>query len=194
MIIKPLYDWTMRLAGSRHALWALAAVSFAESSFFPIPPDIMLIPMVLAARERAFLLAGVCTVASVIGGYFGYAIGYFLFESIGRWVFDTYGLMAAYEAMKADFDQYGAWIIIAKGMTPIPYKLLTIASGMTQFDLLEFSVASVISRSMRFFLVAALLWKYGEPIRAFVEKRLTLLTTIFLILLVGGFAVVKFIH
>jgi len=193
LFIRPMYDWTMRLAGSRHALWALAAVSFAESSFFPIPPDIMLIPMVLAARERAFLLAGVCTAASVVGGYFGYAIGYFLFEALGRPVFEVYGLMEVYHAMQRDFDQYGAWIIVAKGMTPIPYKLLTIASGVTHFDLMEFTVASVISRSMRFFLVAALLWKFGEPIRAFVEKRLTLLTTLFLILLVGGFVVVKFL-
>ena len=192
-MIRPLYDWTMRLASSRHALWALAAVSFAESSFFPIPPDILLIPMILAARERAFLIAGVCTVASVLGGYFGYAIGYFLFETLGRAVFEAYGIMHAYHQLQADFDRYGAWIIILKGMTPIPYKLLTIASGVTHFDLASFTVASLISRSMRFFLLALLLWKFGEPIRRFVEERLMLLTTLFAVALVGGFVVIKFL-
>ncbi|ACI98434.1 YqaA family protein [Rhodospirillum centenum] len=193
-VIRPLYDWTMRLAAHPHALWALAAVSFAESSFFPIPPDVMLIPLVLACRERAFLLAGVCTLASVVGGYFGYAIGYFLFDGVGRHVFDAYGLMPAYEGLKGYFDQYGAWVIMIKGMTPIPYKLLTIASGALHFDLLEFTTASIISRSVRFFLVAALLWKFGEPIRAFVETRLTLVTTLFVILLVGGFLAVALIR
>lgn len=192
-MIRPLYDWTMRLASGRHALWVLAAVSFAESSFFPLPPDLLLIPMILAARHRAFLLAAICTAASVLGGYFGYAIGYFLFESIGRAVFEAYGIMQAYVKLQADFDQYGAWIIILKGMTPIPYKLLTIASGVTHFNLVEFTVASLISRSIRFFLLAVLLWKFGDPIRRFVEERLMLLTTLFAIALVGGFIVIKFL-
>jgi membrane protein YqaA with SNARE-associated domain len=190
-LIRPLYDWTLRLSGHRHAVWALALVSFAESSFFPIPPDILLIPMILAARHRAFQLAFICTASSVLGGYFGYAIGYFLFDSLGRQVFVAYGIMNAYEHLKADFDQYGAWIIMIKGMTPIPYKLLTIASGVTQFDLLSFTIASFVSRSLRFFLVAALLWKFGEPIRTFIEKRLMLLTTLFAVALIGGFVVIK---
>lgn len=190
-LIRPLYDWTLRLSGHRHAVWALALVSFAESSFFPIPPDILLIPMILANREKAFQLAFICTASSVAGGFLGYAIGYFLFDSLGRQVFEAYGIMGAYENLKADFDQYGAWIIMIKGMTPIPYKLLTIASGVTQFDLLTFAVASFVSRSLRFFLLAALLWKFGEPIRTFIEKRLMLLTTLFAVALIGGFVVIK---
>jgi membrane protein YqaA with SNARE-associated domain len=191
--VRRLYDWLLGLSGSRHAIWALAAVSFAESSVFPIPPDILLIPMVLAARDKAFLYAFVCTASSVVGGFLGYAIGWLLFDTVGRQIFTMYGLWDAYEGLKHQFDTYGSWAIIIKGATPIPYKLLTIASGMAQFDLLQFTVASVISRSFRFFLVAALLWKYGEPIRTFVEGRLTLLLTLFVILLVGGFVALKFL-
>lgn len=193
-MIRPLYDWTMRMAAHPRAVWVLAAISFAESSFFPIPPDVMLIPLIMACRQRAFMLALVCTLSSVIGAYAGYAIGYFLFDGIGRAVFEAYGLMPTYDSMRSYFDQYGAWVIMIKGMTPIPFKLLTIASGALHFDLLEFTGASIISRSVRFFLVAALLWKFGAPIRAFVEKRLTLVTTLFVLLLVGGFVAVKFIH
>ncbi|WP_114395530.1 YqaA family protein [Oleisolibacter albus] len=193
-MIRPLYDWTMRMAAHPRAVWVLAAISFAESSFFPIPPDVMLIPLIMACRQRAFMLALVCTLSSVIGGFAGYAIGYFLFDGIGRAVFEAYGLMPTYDSMRSYFDQYGAWVIMIKGMTPIPFKLLTIASGALHFDLLEFAGAAIISRSVRFFLVAALLWKFGAPIRAFVEERLTLVTTVFVLLLVGGFVAVKFIH
>jgi membrane protein YqaA with SNARE-associated domain len=171
----------------------MGVVSFMESSFFPIPPDVMLVPMVLANRAKAFRIALVCTVCSVLGGLFGYAIGYFFFETLGAWVVKTYGLQAGLAAFRAGFDEYGTWIILIKGLTPIPYKLVTIASGAAHFDLFTFVWASILTRGLRFFLVAALLWKFGEPIRAFIEKRLTLLTWIFLFALIGGFVVVRFL-
>eukprot|EP01036_Dinobryon_divergens_P015510 gene15510-21012_t len=178
------------MSSSPYALWALAFIAFAESSVFPIPPDVMLVPMVLANREKAFKIALVCTVCSVLGGLFGYAIGYYFFETLGAWVVKTYGLQAGLAAFRAGFAEYGTWFILIKGLTPIPYKLVTIASGAAHFDLFTFVWASILTRGLRFFLVAALLWKFGEPIRAFIEKRLTLLTWLFLFALIGGFVVV----
>ena len=192
-MLQRLYDWTMAIARHRHALWGLAAVAFIESSFFPIPPDVLLIPMVLALPSRAFFLAAVCTVASVTGGYLGYAIGYFAFEAIGERVLEFYHVMDKYEALKASYAEWGAWIIILKGMTPIPYKLITIASGALKFNLASFTLASLISRSLRFFLVAALLWRFGEPIRVFIERRLMLVTSVFAAALVGGFLVLRYL-
>jgi membrane protein YqaA with SNARE-associated domain len=192
-MLQGLYDWTMRVARHRHALWGLAAVAFIESSLFPIPPDLLLIPMVIARPQRAFLLAAVCTLASVAGGYLGYAIGYFAFESFGKEVLEFYGVMDRYEALKASFAEWGVWIIILKGMTPIPYKLITIASGALKFDLASFTLASLISRSLRFFLVAALLWRFGEPIRIFIEQRLMLMTSLFAAALLGGFLVLRYL-
>jgi membrane protein YqaA with SNARE-associated domain len=192
-MLRGLYDWVMRLAAHKRALPALAVISFLESSVFPIPPDVMLIPMVLADRTRAFRIALVCTIASVLGGLLGYAIGYYLFETLGEWVVRTYGLQAGLAAFRAGFEQYGIWIILIKGLTPIPYKLVTIASGAAHFDLFTFVWASIVTRGLRFFLVAALLWKFGEPIRSFIEKRLTLLTWLFLIALVGGFVAFRYL-
>ncbi len=191
-MIRSLYDWVIRLARHRHAIPAMGAVSFMESSFFPIPPDVMLVPMVLANREKAFQIALVCTVCSVLGGLLGYAIGYYFFETIGEWVVRTYGLQAGLATFRAGFDEYGTWIILIKGLTPIPYKLVTIASGAAHFDLFTFVWASILTRGARFFLVAALLWKFGEPIRAFIEKRLSLLTWLFLIALIGGFVAFRY--
>ncbi len=192
-MFRRLYDWMMRLAGHRRALPALAAISFAESSFFPIPPDVMLVPMVLAQRSKAFLIATVCTVASVVGGMFGYAIGYFLFETIGAWVISVYHLEGAMQTFRDEFAQYGTWIILVKGLTPIPYKLVTIASGLAHFDLFTFIWASIVTRGLRFFIVAGLLWKFGDPIRTFIEKRLEVLTWAFLAALIGGFIAVKYV-
>ncbi len=192
-MLQRFYDRIMGVARHRHALWALAGVSFVESSVFPIPPDLILIPMVLATPARAFFLAALCTAASVAGGYLGYAIGYFAFEAVGRPILEFYQAMDKYEALKASFDQWGAWIIILKGMTPIPYKLLTIASGALKFDLATFTFASLVSRSLRFFLVAALLWRFGEPIRLFIEERLMFVTSMFVVLLVGGFLAVRYL-
>ena len=191
-MIRRLYDWLIRLAQHRHATPAMGAVSFMESSFFPIPPDVMLVPMVLANRDKAFRIALVCTVCSVLGGLLGYAIGYYFFETIGEWVVKTYGLQSGLAAFRSGFEEYGIWIILIKGLTPIPYKLVTIASGAAHFDLFTFVWASIVTRGARFFLVAALLWKFGEPIRAFIEERLTLLTWLFLIALIGGFVAFRY--
>ncbi len=192
-MFRRLYDWVIALAGHRHAVPAMGAVSFLESSFFPIPPDVMLVPMVLANRAKAFRIALVCTIASVLGGLLGYAIGYYLFETIGAWVVRVYGLQSARDSFLAGFEQYGTWIILIKGLTPIPYKLVTIASGAAHFDLFTFIWASILTRGARFFLIAALLWKFGEPVRHFIEKHLTLLTWIFLIALVGGFVAFRYL-
>ena len=191
--MRRLYDWVMRLAQHRYAIPFMGVVSFAESSFFPIPPDVMLVPMVLANRQKAFTIATVCTVGSVLGGLLGYAIGYYFFETIGAWVVKTYGLQAGLESFRHGFAEYGTWIILIKGLTPIPYKLVTIASGAAHFDLFTFVWASIVTRGARFFIVAALLWKYGEPIRAFIEQRLTLVTWLFLIALVGGFIAFRYL-
>jgi membrane protein YqaA with SNARE-associated domain len=182
----------MELSSHRHAVWALAAVSFIESSVFPIPPDVILIPMVLAARDKAWKFAFVCTAASVIGGLAGYGIGYFLFESIGRPIVDFYGYAAKFAAFQETYNQWGAWIVAGAGLTPFPYKVITIASGVTALNPLTFIIASVVSRGIRFFVVAALLWKFGEPIRTFIEKNLGRLTVAFFILLFGGFLLIRY--
>jgi membrane protein YqaA with SNARE-associated domain len=192
-MFQRLYDRTMALASHRHALWALAAVSFAESSIFPIPPDAMLIPMVLAHRDRAWIMAAVCTVASVIGGIFGYLIGYFLYEAIGRPIVDFYGYQNDFARFTAAYNQWGLWIILIKGLTPIPYKLVTIASGVAHFNFVVFILASIVTRGARFFLVAALLRRFGPPIRTFVERNLTMVATGALLLIVGGFLAVKYL-
>ena len=192
-MIRSLYDWVIRLAAHPRAIPALGVVSFLESSVFPIPPDVMLIPMVLANRKKAFTIALVCTVCSVLGGMLGYAIGYYFFETLGEWVVRTYHMENGPATFRAGFEKWGIWIILIKGLTPIPYKLVTIASGAAHFDLFTFVWASIVTRGARFFLVAALLWKFGEPIRTFVEKRLTLLTWLFLIALIGGFVAFRYI-
>jgi membrane protein YqaA with SNARE-associated domain len=187
-VLRQIYEWTLSLAASRHAVWALAVVSFVESSFFPIPPDALLIPMIIADRRRAWFYALVATVSSVLGGFLGYAIGFFAFDTIGEPLLRFYGVTEQYLAMQHLYDQWGAWLIVIKGATPIPYKLVTIASGAFHFDLLSFSAASLVSRGIRFFLIAALLWRFGEPIRDFIEKRLALAAV------VGGFLVVGMVR
>jgi membrane protein YqaA with SNARE-associated domain len=192
-MLRRLYDWVIRLAGHRHAIPVMAVMAFAESSFFPIPPDVMLVPMVLANRTKAFRIALVCTVCSVLGGLLGYAIGFYFFETIGAWLVKTYGLQDGLAKFRAGFEEWGIWIILIKGLTPIPYKLVTIASGAAHFDLFTFAWASIVTRGVRFFLVAALLWKFGEPIRDFIERRLALVTWVFLIALVGGFMAFRYL-
>ena len=192
-MIRRLYDWAVRMARHPAALPILAVISFLESSIFPIPPDVMMIPMIIANRERAFTIAAVATVSSVIGGFAGYAVGYWVFEAAGKPILDFYGYADKYAAFQAAFNEYGWWIIILKGMTPIPYKLITIASGAAHFPLWAFAIASVISRAMRFYLLAVLLWWFGEPIRYFIEKHLPVLTWIFLIVLIGGFILVRYV-
>ena len=192
-MLRRLYDWTLDLAGHRHALSALALVAFVESSVFPIPPDVLIIPMVLAAREKAWKIAFVCTAASVLGGIFGYAIGALLFDQVGSPVLNFYGYAERFSEFSAYYNDWGAWAVFIAGLTPFPYKVITILSGVTGLDLLVFTIASILARGMRFFVVAGLLWYFGEPIRAFIEKRLGLLFVIFVILLVGGFVLVKFV-
>ncbi len=192
-MLRRFYDRIIALAEQPQALWWLALVSFAESSFFPIPPDAMLIPMVLAKPERAWIIAAVCTAASVAGGFLGYAIGYYFFATWGASIIKFYGLQAGFEKFQQQFNDYGLWVILIKGLTPIPYKIVTIASGAAHFDLLIFALASLATRGIRFFAVALLLRLYGEPIRAFIEKRLTLVTTAFVAVLVGGFVALRYL-
>lgn len=192
-MLQKTYDWMMEKAAHRNAVWWLAFISFIESSVFPIPPDLMLIPMVLAAPTRWFRLAMVCTLSSVVGGYLGYAIGYYFMDSIGAAILAALHLTEKFDAFKPLVDEYGVWVIIVKGATPIPYKLITIAAGAFHFDLAHFSFASFIARGMRFFLVAVLLWRFGPPIRVFVERRLKLVTTALVVLMVAGVAVLKFL-
>ena len=192
-VLRRLYDWTITMAGHRRARPALAVIAFAESSVFPIPPDVLLIPMVLADRDRAFRLALICTVASVLGGCLGYAIGYFLFEAVGRPMLEIYGYGEQFGRFQQGYNEYGAWIVAFFGVTPFPYKVITIASGVTGLDFLAFAVASLLSRAARFYLVAALLWRFGVPIRAFIERYLGLLTVAFFVLLVAGFVAVRYL-
>jgi membrane protein YqaA with SNARE-associated domain len=192
-VIDRLYARTLAMAAHRHAMAAMALISFAESSFFPLPPDFLLVPMTLAQPRRAWLIAAVCTITSVVGGYVGYAIGFFLFDAVGEPLLNFYHAMDKYEAFKAGFAQWGAWIIVLKGLTPIPFKLVTIASGAAQFDLVTFTLASIVSRSLRFFLLAALLWRFGEPIRDFIERRLMLVTSVVAAAVVGGFVVLRYL-
>lgn len=192
-MLRKLYDWVFSLARHRHATRSLAVVSFAESSFFPIPPDVMLAPMVLAKPDRAYFYATVCTIASVLGGLLGYAIGYFL-EPVGMAILTTLGKADTFEASKDLFQKYGAWVIVVKGATPIPYKLITISAGMFQFNLALFVILSVLTRSARFFLVAFVLKRWGPPMLKIVERRLALFTVLFLIVMVGGLVAVKFLH
>ena len=192
-MIDRLYSRTLAIAAHRHAMAAMALVSFAESSFLPLPPDFLLVPMTLAQPRRAWLIAAVCTVTSVAGGYVGYAIGFFLFDALGRPLLEFYHAMDKYEAFRSAFAQWGAWIIVIKGLTPIPFKLVTIASGAARFDLVAFTLASLVSRSLRFFLIAALLWRFGEPIRDFIERRMMLVTSLIAAALVGAFVVLRYL-
>lgn len=193
-MLRRLYDWTMSLAQSPHALWALAAVSFVESSVFPIPPDVLLIPLIIARPERAWVIAGICTLASVLGGAFGYLIGWGFFEQIGRPVLEFYGKDARFEEFSTTYNAWGAWAVLIAGVTPFPYKVITILSGVTGLNFGVFMVASVLARGLRFFLIAALLKRFGEPIRVFIEERLGLVFTLFMVALIGGFLVLGFFH
>ena len=171
-MLRRLYDWTLGLAAHRRATPALGIISFIESSVFPIPPDVMLIPMILADRQRAFRLALIATICSVLGGFAGYAIGVFLFEQVAEPLIRLYGYGHAFADFSAGYKEHGGWAVFVFGVTPFPYKVITIASGVTRLDLLTFLVASMAARGLRFFVVATLLWYFGEPIRVFIEKYL----------------------
>lgn len=188
-MLRRIYDWCIDAAHKPYALWIMAAVAFAESSFFPVPPDVMLIPMSLARPARAWLYASVCTAASVLGGVLGYAIGALLYDSLGHWLIQLYGLGDKVEAFRVGYAEYGAWIILLKGLTPIPYKLVTITSGFANFNIWLFVVLSVIARGGRFFVVAILLNRYGDWIRVRIEKHLGLWVSLGAGVLVAGFIV-----
>lgn len=192
-MLRRLYDWTMDLAGHRQALAALAFISFIESSIFPIPPDVLLIPMILAARDRAWVIAAVCTAASVAGGVAGYGIGALLFDTVGRAIVEFYGYLDRFQEFQARYEEWGAWIVAGAGFTPFPYKVITITSGVMKLDFGVFMAASIISRGARFFLLAALLWYFGPPIRRFIERYLPQLTIVFFVLLLGGFVALRYL-
>jgi membrane protein YqaA with SNARE-associated domain len=181
----------MALAASPYAAWWLAAIAFAEASFFPIPPDALLIPMALAKPPAAWRFAAICTLGSVAGGALGYLIGLAVFDQIARPILNLYGYGAAYAAFQAKFQEYGVWIILVKGLTPIPYKIVTIAAGAARFDFATFMAASVLTRGARFFLVATLLHFFGDSVRDFIERRLTLVTSALAVGVIGGFLALK---
>ena len=188
-MLKRIYDWCIDAAHKPYALWIMGAVSFAESSFFPVPPDVMLIPMSLARPQRAWVYAAVCTITSVLGGLLGYAIGALLFDSVGHWLIQVYGLGDKVDAFRASYAEWGAVIILLKGLTPIPYKLVTITSGFAGYNLLLFVLCSIVARGGRFFIAAILLNRYGDWIRERIEKHLGLWVALGAIVLVLGFVV-----
>ena len=189
--VRSIYDAIINLSASKHALFWLAVISFIESSFFPIPPDIMLIPMILATPKQAWKIAGVCTLASVVGAYLGYVIGFYFFQLIAEPLLNFYGYLDKFNKFKDLYTEYGAWIVFGAGITPFPYKIITIASGVVHLNLAVFTVASILARGLRFFLIAWLLKTYGEKMKIFIEKNLGWLSILFLILLIGGFALIK---
>lgn len=191
--MRRLYNWTLSLAESPHALWALAIVAFIESSVFPIPPDILMIPLIIARPSQAFKIAAIATVSSVLGGLLGYFIGYGAFETVGRPVLEFYGKDAYFDEFAVKYNEWGAWAVLMAGVTPFPYKVITILSGTTGLSLPVFIVASIVARALRFFIVASLLWKFGDPIRDFIERRLGLVFSAFVVILLGGFYAVKFL-
>lgn len=191
--MRKLYDWTLRMADHPRALWALAFIAFIESSVFPIPPDVLMIPMIVAAPRRAWVIAGVATVSSVLGGMLGYAIGAFAYDSIGEPILNSMGKAHAMEEFNQTFVDAGFWAVLGAGITPFPYKVITIMAGWTGMPVLTFIVTSIIARGLRFFVLAGLLWKFGPPIRTFIEKRLGLVFTLFFVALIGGFAVIRFL-
>jgi len=186
-MLRRLYDWVLELAAKPWAPKALAAVSFIESSIFPIPPDAMLVPMCLARPKRAFYYAFICTIASVLGGLLGYAIGALLYDTLGQFLIKLYGYGDKLEAFRAAYAEWGGWIILIKGATPIPYKVVTIASGFAGYNLLWFTILSIITRGIRFFSIAAILYYWGEPAREFIEKRLGLVAFVCLVVFIAGF-------
>lgn len=192
-MLRRTYDRTMRLADHPHALWWLALVAFVESSVFPIPPDVLMIPMILARPSRAWLIAAVALVASVAGGLLGYAIGAFAYDSIGQPILAAMGKADAMAEFNTRFNDFGFWAVLTAGVTPFPYKVITIMSGWTGMPLGTFIATSILARALRFFAVAGLLRAFGAPVRDFIERRLGLVFTLFMALLIGGFVLVKYL-
>ena len=192
-MIKAFYNWTIKLSATRHALWALAIVAFAESSFFPIPPDLLLIPLIIAKPKNAYLIAFIAMIASVLGGGLGYYIGLKLYETVGIIIINFYHAQQLFLEFQAQFNKYGAAAVLFAGVTPFPYKIITISSGIAGMPIYKFFIFSIIARGARFFIIAILLRLYGEPIRNFIERHLNLLFIVFMVLLVLGFLLIKVI-
>ena len=192
-MIKAVYNWTIKLSATRYALWALAIVAFAESSFFPIPPDILLIPLIIAKPKNAYLIAFIAMIASVFGGGLGYYIGLKLYETVGIIIINFYHAQQLFLEFQAQFNKYGAAAVLFAGVTPFPYKIITISSGIAGMSFYQFLIFSIIARGARFFIIAILLRLYGKPIRNFIERHLNLLFIVFMVLLVVGFLLIKVI-
>ncbi len=192
-MLRRTYNRVIALAATRAAPWWLFGLAFAEASFFPIPPDALLVPMALARPPDAWRLALICTLGSVIGGAFGYLIGYALFDQLAQPLLHAYHYEAAFQTFKDRYAEYGLWVILIKGLTPIPYKIVTIASGAAAFNFPLFMAASLVTRGARFFIVAGLLRKFGEPMRDFIERRLTLVTSLVAVGVVGGFVILRYV-
>ncbi len=192
-MLKKIYDWMIALTKSRHAVLAMAVVSFAESSFFPLPPDLMLVPMGITNRSKVWYYAFICTVASVLGGILGYAIGALLYDSVGLWLVNLYGMAGKMETFRVWYQANGQWAILFKGLTPIPFKIVTITSGLAGYSFGWFVALAIVTRGARFFVLATLIHFYGEPIRDFIERRLGLTLAIIAAIIVGGFVAVKYL-
>ena len=192
-MIKAVYNWTIKLSATRYALWALAIVAFAESSFFPIPPDILLIPLIIAKPKNAYLIAFIAMVASVFGGGLGYYIGLKLYETVGIIIINFYHAQQLFLDFQTQFNKYGAAAVLFAGVTPFPYKIITISSGIAGMPIYQFFIFSIIARGARFFIIAILLRLYGKHIRNFIERHLNLLFIVFMVLLVLGFLLIKVI-
>ncbi len=192
-LLKRLYDVCMAWIQTPYGLFALFCIAFAESSFFPIPPDVFLIALCIAASKKSFKYASICAVGSVVGGAFGYGLGLWFMDSVGQQILDFYGLQEKYLVMQTLYREYDVWAVGAAGFTPLPYKLFTLTAGAFEIDFPKFILVSIFSRSARFFLVAAIIWKFGEPMRVYIDKYFGILTTVFMILLIGGFVLIKLV-
>ena len=192
-MLRRLYDWTLSLAARPSAPYALAAVSFAESSFFPVPPDVMLVPMMLARPDKAWFYALICTVTSVLGGMLGYAIGLVFYDTIGTRVFEFYGLTQGVETFRHAYAEYGHWVILLKGLTPIPYKLVTITSGLAGYNLFWFVVLSILTRGARFFLIALLMSQFGPRIKSIIDNNFNLVAGLAIAAFIGGFVAFRYL-
>ena len=192
-LLRSLYNWTLKKAEHKYSSWILSFVSFAESSFFPIPPDILLIPMIIAKRVKAWMYAFICTFSSVLGGVAGYAIGYFFYNSIGVVIIDAYHLSSSFNTFESYYNEYGILIVLGAGFTPFPFKFITIASGVFNLNIFLFIITAIIARGLRFYLLAGLLFVFGEKIKVLIDKYFNMFAILFFILLVGSVLLIKFI-
>lgn len=191
--LKRTYNWTLEKAQHKNAKWYLSLISFAESSFFPIPPDILLIPMALTSKAKALFYAFICTLFSVLGGILGYVIGYFFYNSVGIYIVEFYHLENSFNIFEGYYKEFGILIVLGAGITPFPYKLITIASGVFGLNIFLFIIVSIIGRGFRFYLIAILLYFFGEKIKLIIDKYFNILTFVFFILLVGSVFIIRFL-